>query len=53
MDPLLAFQSETDYSGDEKGKSLMPRRLYLALHMYSALNYSWRLAWHLATHQQA
>jgi hypothetical protein len=31
----------------------MPRRLYLAWRLYIALNYSWRLAWHIAAHQQA
>jgi hypothetical protein len=30
----------------------MPRRLYLAWRLYTALNYSWRLAWHIATHQE-
>jgi len=31
----------------------MPRRLYLAWHLYIRLDYSWRLAWYKAAHQQA
>ncbi len=31
----------------------MFRRLYLALRMYTGLNYSWRLAWYKAAYQQA
>jgi hypothetical protein len=31
----------------------MPRRLYLAWRLYITLNYSWRLAWHIAAYKQA
>ena len=30
----------------------MLRRLYRAWRLYFGLNYSWRLAWHKAAHQQ-
>lgn len=31
----------------------MVRRLYIAWRLYTGLNYSWRLAWYKAAHQQA